>query len=59
MGIFASLELEVDKGEKLRIKDVFWDTSATQSARRLRIGMILLAIAQSQGFVAPSSTTPI
>ncbi len=59
MGILASLELEVDDGERLRIKDVFWDTSATQSARRIRTGMILLAITQGQGFVAPNFTNPI
>lgn len=48
MAILASLELEKEKSERLRIKDIFWDTSATPSARRLRTGMILLGITQSQ-----------
>lgn len=45
----VSLELEKDKGETLRFKDFFWDTSATQTMRRVRTGMIMLAIVQFQG----------
>ncbi|MCJ1356499.1 MAG: hypothetical protein MMC33_006494 [Icmadophila ericetorum] len=47
--IIASIELEQSNSEGLRLKDFFWDTSATQSARRIRTGMILLSLAYLQG----------
>lgn len=47
--ILASLELERSDTEGLRVKDFFWDTSNTRSARRIRTGMCLFALAYLQG----------
>lgn len=47
--ILASVELEKANNEGLQIRDFFWDTSSTQSARRIKTGMILLALAYLQG----------
>ena len=47
--ILASIELEKVNNEGLRFKDFFYDTSATQAARRIRTGMIMLALAYLQG----------
>lgn len=51
--ILASIELKQEMGESRHIKDIFGDASATQSARRLHIGMIVLGTAQSEGQVIP------
>uniref|UniRef100_A0A1Y1KAA3 Major facilitator superfamily (MFS) profile domain-containing protein n=1 Tax=Photinus pyralis TaxID=7054 RepID=A0A1Y1KAA3_PHOPY len=47
--ILTSLELENAEASKLRIKDFFWDTSDTQTARRIRTGIIIFALAYLQG----------
>lgn len=47
--IHASLELERTESDSLRVKDFFWDTSAMQTARRIRTGMILIGVAYLMG----------
>ncbi|KFY04527.1 hypothetical protein O988_00717 [Pseudogymnoascus sp. VKM F-3808] len=47
--IHASLELERTEAASLRVKDFFWDTSAMQTARRIRTGMILIGVAYLMG----------
>ncbi|KAF2139254.1 uncharacterized protein K452DRAFT_275396 [Aplosporella prunicola CBS 121167] len=42
--ILASIELEKQAAESLRLKDFFWDTSDLQAARRIRTGVILVGI---------------
>lgn len=47
--IHTSLELERTEAASLRAKDFFWDTSAMQTARRIRTGMILVGVAYLMG----------
>ncbi|KAF2458811.1 sugar transporter-like protein [Lineolata rhizophorae] len=47
--ILASLELEKTATAKLRVKDFFYDTSDLQAARRIRTGVLLVAIAYLMG----------
>ena len=47
--ILASLEIEKGSEGGLRFKDFIRDNSTTQSARRIRTGMIILSIAYLQG----------
>jgi hypothetical protein len=57
--ILASLELERLDTEGLRLKDFFWDTSASQAARRIRTGMCLFALAYLQGFGMSQRTSVV
>lgn len=47
--ILASLELEKADTARLRLLDFFWDKSEMQAARRIRTGMILVAVAYLMG----------
>jgi hypothetical protein len=49
LDILASLELERTEAASLRIRDFIWDTSAMQTARRIRTGMILVGMAYLMG----------
>jgi hypothetical protein len=47
--ILASLELERQDSAALKVTDFFWDTSSLQTARRIRTGVLLVAIAYLMG----------
>lgn len=47
--ILASLELEQQDSAALKITDFFWDTSSLQTARRIRTGVLLVAVAYLMG----------
>ena len=50
-GSLASLELEKANDEGLRIREFLWEMSTTQPARRIKPGMIYLALAYLQAWV--------
>ena len=47
--ILASLELERQDTAAIKVTDFFWDTSSLQTARRIRTGFLLVAIAYLMG----------